>query len=195
MGRPNRKRKPFNPAAGMTQPAETIHDRRAREDELVRNADVAVMEVEDPMGLEPGDKITVLRSLRADPLAQLHARGHIDNAQYQGGRAFQNDWEKAERGPGAVDPAKEYVDGGLPADPISVAQIAALDRLTKAEAKLGAKGISLTQDVLIHGRTMSEVAYWRGLQGKGWEEYFGKRFRECLETLAEAYGFVSIANK
>ena len=33
-----------------------------------------------------------------DPLARLHSHRQIDEAQYQGGRAFQNDWKKAERG-------------------------------------------------------------------------------------------------
>src|ERR1700689_3779136 len=89
-----RRNKPHNPAK--------VHDRRARD--LLRNAEVAAVEVDDPLGLEPGDKIVTLRSIRNDPLGRMHAHRHIDEAQYQGGRAFQNDWEKAERGPQAVDP-------------------------------------------------------------------------------------------
>ena len=96
-----RRNKPHNPAK--------VHDRRARD--LLRNAEVAAVEVDDPLGLEPGDKIVTLRSIRNDPLGRMHAHRHIDEAQYQGGRAFQNDWEKAERGPQAVDPSREYVDG------------------------------------------------------------------------------------
>ena len=38
-----------------------------------------------------------MRSIRNDPLARLHTHRQIDEAQYQGGRAFQDDWEKAER--------------------------------------------------------------------------------------------------
>src|SRR6202166_1962871 len=86
-----------------------VHDRRSQD--LPRNAEVAAVEVDDPLGLEPGDKIVTLRSIRNDPLGRLHAHRHIDEAQYQGGRAFQNDWERAERGPQAVDPTREYVDG------------------------------------------------------------------------------------
>ena len=70
------------------------------------------VEVDDPLALEPGEKIVALRSIRNDPLGRLHSHRQIDEAQYQGGRAFQNDWEKAERGPRAVDPTREYVDGG-----------------------------------------------------------------------------------
>jgi len=81
-----KRNKPYNPAKA--------HDRRSRD--LPRNADVAAIEVDDPLGLDPGDKIVTLRSLRNDPLGRMHSHHQIDEAQYQGGRAFQNDWEKAE---------------------------------------------------------------------------------------------------
>src|SRR5882724_7680554 len=87
-----------------------LHDRRSRD--LPRNAEVAAVEVDNPFGLKPGEKIVALRSIRNDPLGRLHSHRQIDEAQYQAGRAFQNDWEKAERGPRAVDPTREYVDGG-----------------------------------------------------------------------------------
>ena len=73
-----------------------VHDRRSNE--LPRNAEVAAVEVDDPLALEPGEKIVTLRSLRNDPLGRLHSHHQIDEAQYQGGRAFQDDWERAERG-------------------------------------------------------------------------------------------------
>jgi hypothetical protein len=72
-----RRKKPYNPAK--------IHDRRSRD--LLRNAEVAAVEVDDPLGLDPGDKIVTLRSIRNDPLARLHTHRQIDEAQYQGGRA------------------------------------------------------------------------------------------------------------
>ncbi len=87
-----------------------VHDRRAND--LPRNAEVAAVEVDDPFGLEPGDKVVTLRSIRSDLLGRMHAHRHIDEAQYQGGRAVQKEWEKAERGPQAVDPTREYVDDG-----------------------------------------------------------------------------------
>src|SRR5271169_5684599 len=92
------------------QKSAKIHDRRAQD--LLRNAEVAAIEVDDPLALEPGEKIVTLRSIRNDPLGRLHSHHQVDEAQYQGGRAFQDDWEKAERGPQAVDPSRPYVDGG-----------------------------------------------------------------------------------
>src|SRR3981189_1540928 len=84
-----KRNKPHTPAKA--------HDRRSRD--LLRNAEGAPIEVDDPLALEPGEKIVTLRSIRNDPLARLHTHRLIDEAQYQGGRAFQDDWEKAERGP------------------------------------------------------------------------------------------------
>src|SRR5215217_3543571 len=120
-----------------------VHDRRSHD--LPRNAEVAAIEVDDPLALEPGEKIVTLRSIRNDPLARLHTHRQIDEAQYQGGRAFQSDWEKAERGPQAVDPTREYVDGGQSREPT---QRKAVLRLNRAERELGADGSALVHDVL-----------------------------------------------
>ena len=49
-----KRRRPHDPAK--------IHDRRSRA--LPRTADVAAVEVDDPLGLEPGDKSVTLRSNR-----------------------------------------------------------------------------------------------------------------------------------
>ena len=176
-----KRKKPHNPAR--------IHDRRPRD--LTRNAEVAAVEIDDPMGLEPGDKIVTLRSIRNDPLGRLHAHRHLDEAQYQGGRAFQGDWEKAERGPQAVDPSREYVDCAQMREPITEGQRKAVLRLNRAERELGADGAVLVHEVLILGMTMEQVTLRRALRGQRWIDYFAKRFRECLDRLAQMYGFAT----
>jgi hypothetical protein len=176
-----KRRKPHDPAKP--------HDRRSRD--LPRNAEVASAEVDDPLGLDPGDKIVTLRSLRNNPLARLHSRRQIDEAQYQGGRSFQNDWEKAERGPQAVDPSREYVDGGQFREPITESQRKAVLRLNRIERDLGADGSALVHEVLILGMTMEQVIERRGLGGQRWMDYFARRLRECLDRLAQAYGFAT----
>jgi hypothetical protein len=164
-----------------------VHDRRSQN--LPRNAEVAAVEVDDPLGLEPGDKIVTLRSIRNDPLARLHSHHQIDEAQYRGGRAFQNDWERAERGPRAVDPTREYVDGGQAREPITESQRNAVLRLNRAERDLGADGSALVHEVLILGMTMEQVGQRRGLCSQRWKDYFARRFCECLDRLALIYGF------
>jgi len=69
MSRAKRK-KPHDPARA--------HDRRSRD--LPRNAEVATVEVDNPLALEPGEKIVALRSIRNDPLGCLHSRRQIDEA-------------------------------------------------------------------------------------------------------------------
>ena len=166
-----------------------IHDRRSRD--LPRNAEVAAVEVDDPLALEPGEKIVTLRSIRNDPLARLHSHRQIDEAQYQGGRAFQNDWEKAERGPQAVDPSREYVDGVQIREPITEGQRKAVLRLNRAERELGADGSALVHDVLVQGMTMEQIGQRRGLCTQRWKDYFSRRFCECLDRLALIYGFTT----
>jgi hypothetical protein len=175
------RKKPYNPS--------TAHDRRSHD--LLRNAEVAAVEVDNPLALEPGEKIVALRSIRNDPLARLHTHHQIDEAQYQGGRAFQNDWERAERGPRAVDPTREYVDGGQMREPITEGQRKAVLRLNRAERELGADGSALVHDVLVHGLTMAQIGEKRGLRTQRWKDYFARRFCECLDRLALIYGFAT----
>ena len=179
------------PKAGRKKPHDpaNAHDRRSRD--LLRNAEVATVEVDNPLALDPGEKIVALRSLRNDPLGRLHSHHQIDEAQYQGGRAFQNDWEKAERGPRAVDPTREYVDGGQMSEPITESQRKAVLRLNRAERELGADGSALVHDVLVHGLTMQQIGEKRGLRTQRWQDYFSRRFHECLDRLALIYGFAT----
>ena len=122
---------------------------------------------------------------------RLHSHRQIDEAQYQSGRAFQDDWEKAERGPQAVDPTREYVDGGRMREPITEYQRKAVLRLNRAERELGADGSALVHEVLILGMTMEQIGQRRGLPGQRWIDYFARRFRECLDRLALIYGFAT----
>lgn len=180
------KRRIYNPAKSGPQ----VHDRMATELNRGIGNYVAPIEVADPYG-EPGGRIVVMRSTRDDPLGELHARRSIDEAQYHSGRAFQKDFEAAERGPGAIDPSKEAVDGGQMPEPITEAQRRAAKQLAVVYRALGADGSAITHDVLVHNRTRSQIAAARGLTGKVWEDYYGKRFRECLNCLAVVYGFAT----
>ena len=166
-----------------------LHDQRSRD--LPRNAEVAPVEVDNPFGLEPGEKIVAPRSIRNDPLGRLHSHRQIDEVQYRAGRAFQDDWERAERGPQAVDPGREYVDGAQAREPITEDQRTAVLRLNRAERDLGADGSALVHDVLVRGMTMEQVGERRCLHTQRWKDYLSRRFRECLDRLALVYGFAT----
>lgn len=150
---------------------------------------VAPIDVDDPLALEPGDKIRVARSIRNDPLANLHARKSIDEAQYQGGRAFQHDFEVAERGPRAIDPSKEAVDGGVMPEPITESQRKAVRRLAGVHRELGQNGSALIHAVLVDRLTLEKICDDRGLTSERERLYVGRRFRECLDDLARIYNF------
>jgi hypothetical protein len=164
-----------------------LHDRRSRE--LPFNAEVAEVEVDNPLAIDPGEKIVAVRSVRSDPLGRLHAHRQIDEAQYRGGRAFQNDWERAERGPQAVDPTREYVDGTRTREPVTESQRQAVLRLNRVERELGTDGAALVHDVLVLGLTMDQIGQRRAVRTQRWNDYFARRFRECLDRLALVYGF------
>ena len=171
------RNKPYDPSK--------THDRRSTD--LLRNAMVSPIEVDDP--LEMGSKLIVMRSIRNDPLAGLHARQFIDDAQFWGGRAFQRDFEAAERGPRAIDPSKEAVDGGMMPEPITEAQQKAALQLAVVYQSLGLNGSALTENVLIHGLTIEQVCAARGASSDLEKKYLGRRFRECLDCLAKIYGY------
>ncbi|SEM30116.1 hypothetical protein [Bradyrhizobium sp. OK095] len=166
-----------------------IHDRRSRE--VPFNAEVAEVEIDNPLGLDPGEKIVAIRSVRGDPLGRLHAHHQIDEAQYRGGRAFQNDWERAERGLQAVDTTREYVDGTGTREPVTESQRQAVLRLNRIERELGTDGSALVYDVLVLGLTMDQIGERRAVRTQRWNDYFARRFRECLDRLALIYGLAT----
>jgi len=166
-----------------------LHDRRSRD--LPFNAELVEVEIDNPLALDLDEKIVAMRSIRNDPLGRLHSHHQIDEAQYRGGRAYQNDWEKAERGPQAMDPTREYVDGARCREPVTESQRQAVLRLNRVERELGTDGAALVHDVLVLGLTMEQIGQRRAVRTQRWNDYFARRFRECLDRLALVYGFAT----
>jgi len=164
--------------------AKKIHDRRSN-DTLAAGQYVAI-EVDDPMGLEVGDKIAVLRQTRSDPLGRLHAHRQINDAQYHAGREYQKDKETASRGPKAIDPTKEAVDGGVMPEPLTDRQRKATKRIIKIEGELGRRLTGVLEAVLIEGKTMEQIAR---SQAQSVLKMHGSLFRVALNELAQMYGF------
>ncbi len=164
-----------------------VHDRRSID--LPINSRVAVAIVPDPYSTI-GEQITVLRSTRDDPLAGMAARNQIDAAQLAAGREWQRHHENSEVGSiRAIDPTKEAVDGGRLPDPITQKQIGAFYQLHEAKMALGREGDGLVRDILGARMSIRLAAEARGCHGDLEIKYIGRRFRECLETLAVLWGF------
>lgn len=174
-----RKKNPYNP----------VHDRTSKD--LLRNAQVTPVEVDDPY--EEGGKIIVMRSTRDDPLAEMRARGFIDDCHYEAGRHWQRAWENAEiGGVCGIDPTKEAVDGGRMRDVLTDRQIQAVKDLTEARGALGVVGAWLITSVLGTRKSLQEVARESAGEGgpvRGEYDYLRRRFRQCLDRLAKIYGY------
>jgi hypothetical protein len=168
---------------------ERIHDRRAQD--LPINALVAPVTVDDPYGDETGEKIVVFRSLRDDPIGAMHARKQVEEWQYAAARH----WQKLHAiagigGARAIDTTREAVDGGqIASTTISDAQCRALAELSKASRALGLEGDSIVRDVLARGMPLLHAAAARFLSSEKELIYFGRRFRESLDTLSVVFGF------
>lgn len=171
-------------------PAQTVHDRKSRD--LPINSVVGVTTVVD----SAGDRLEVFRSLRDDPLASMHHAGSIDQAQFTAGRHLQRCYELAEVGGGkAIDPTKEAVDGGGNREPgVTDQQIKAFADIQKADKALGIEGAAIVRDILGDGLSLKRAALRRGFnQADDAKRYMGRRFRECLETLAVLWGYAGRA--
>lgn len=166
----------------------TVHDRRATD--LVHQ-DVVAEEIDDPY--EDGAKIIGMRSLRSDPIAALWKKRHIDDCQYKAGRKWQEAYELAEIGGArAIDYTRDKVDGGQIAQPtVSDRQARAVDKLSQASEALGAYGASIVFDVLACHMTIAETANRRMMTSEAELKYVGRRFRECLDTLAIVFNLAT----
>lgn len=163
-----------------------VHDRRAN---VAESDDLRTIVVDDPY--EAGGKITVIASLRDDPLGRMHARHQIDEAQYSAGRAYQRLCEMAEIvAIKAMDPTKEPVDGGgVIFDPVTDRQIKAAKKLAALSRILGLEGEAICRAVLCRGIPVERLAIVFGTAGAHEARYLGRRFRGILESLAVELDF------
>jgi len=179
-----------------------IHDRRAVS--LPINAQVVVDTVDDAYG-EPEaasydpqrrewvssgpPKVTVVRSLRGDPLAALRAQRIINEAQFLAGRLWSHAHMKSEIGSvRSLDLSQTRVDGGRAPELLNETVKKAIADLKRARFALGEYGQGLVVDILGRGLTLSRAADARGLSSKSGREFIGRRFREALDTLSIVFG-------
>lgn len=152
------------------------------------NGEVASFVIVDPdqSRLDRVDHARVTRSIRDDPLGRLHARGQVDEAQYQAGRRWQALYEAVEIG-GArgIDPTREAVDGGRgAADGLTDARRKAAKDLARGDKELGVEGAQLVRMVLGERKFCRDVAAIWGAANDRSVDYVTRRLRSCLSTLA-----------
>lgn len=146
--------------------------------------------VDDP--LEKHAKLRMTASLRDDPLGLYHHKKQIDDAQYYAGRHLQGlYWTAQIGGAKAIDFTREAVDGGGSVQAMRDSQLDAVTEITKLERALGTEGAAIVRQVLACCMSIEEIATQRGFTAQRAKDYLGRRFRECLETLAQEIGLAS----
>ena len=182
------KRKMRRVSVPHRQAMERVHDRRSQD--LLINAMVAPITVDDPHGIEVGEKIVVLRSLRDDPVGAMQARGQVDQAQFAAARHWQRCYEAVEiSGARAIDFTKEAVDGGRLPEMLTDQYSKALADMRKASRALGQEGEAIIRDILGRCMPLLHAAASRNLTSELELKYLGRRFRECLDTLSLVFGY------
>lgn len=168
---------------------EVIHDRRST-DNLI-NSRITVDIVEDPYS-SIGEKITVTRSVRDDPLADMFSRHVIDKAMYEGGRRLQRLYEIMVIGPiSAVDTSKEPVDGGKMSEPITEKQRQAARDIAAVDKMLGQFGSTLMRNLLAEGMTVGQICARHNCVTARQSNFMSQRVRECLDDVCFHFGLVT----
>lgn len=161
------------------------------------NHPVDVIVVENPLATVDGEnrKRDVIRSLRDDILAQMHSRKQIDEAMTAAGRDWERYHENVEVGRiSGIDMAKDAVDGGRFPDLLTERLVKAVKELKRADVILGYDGSCLIRYVLGKpakegGHSIQRYGMSLGMTTQREFDYLGRRFRECLETLAKLWGY------
>lgn len=166
---------------------EKVYDRRAI-DALAALQAVPV-EVRNPLDPE-GGKIVVLASTRDDILRRLLASNGIDDAQFAAGRAWEEDWQRAQLGhTSSGGQWQERVQSsGVSGEIITDRVRRAVKNLADADRALGIQGCQILRDILGRGMVTKAVAIRHlGSASDRNLTYINRRFRECLETLVVVY--------
>jgi hypothetical protein len=176
------------------------HDRQAQE--LPAHARLATIEVDDPNPTSgETERIVVVRTISADPLAWMHAHKYIDDAKFLAGRRWQGLYDRAALGAmQSVDTCKEPVDGGRWPDILSDHQAQALRELQRVERALAALKpdpgrAALVLDVLGRGMYMPQAAALRGVSSERQRRKWTKEFYVALDLMAEAFGLATPRHK
>lgn len=145
--------------------------------------------ISDP--LEAGQRYSAIVNVRESSIDHMASRGRINTAQSEAGQRFRRLWEKAAVGRNqAMDPSKEFVDGGGITDPISDSLVKAAAELAKILRVAGPVGSQLLIAIVGEGRRIEETAKgWSraggAVKGDRAEGYITGRMIEALDDLVD----------
>jgi hypothetical protein len=140
--------------------------------------------------------MTVIRTLRDDPIGRMHSRHQIDESQYQAARAFQEAADRSMLGSvKSIDWGKTRVSGGAIPDPLPEGRQRAMKYLRRGEDAVrnrhGAEGLAVTRTVLIDRQSLEATARSRGAESDREIWFWGNLFKRCLNVLAVSFNFAN----
>lgn len=143
----------------------------------------------------PRPTITVIRSLKDDPLGRMHARHQIDQAEYLAGRAYQECFVKAQLAYHGSDIGGVGGSNGNRTEPLTETRQRALQKLRVIDQALakrhGTEGVLLVRDILGEGYSVEAAARRRASQSERSTRSWGWLFRRCLSVIAFKLGYSS----
>lgn len=155
-------------------------------------------EVDDP--LEPGAKARAIVNVRESAIDHMFSRKRINISQKEAGDRLRKIWEQAAIGrPGALDPAKEFVDGGIPGDPLSDGLVWAAKELEDALRVGGPVGSQFLISIVCEGKRIEDVAaQWSrqggNVRGKYAQGYVSGRLIEALDDLVKLWRLEAVGS-
>jgi hypothetical protein len=142
--------------------------------------------------------VTVIKSLREDPIGRMHARHQISEPQFLAGRGFQECYDTAQIGEiRSVDLQKTKIDGGRFVDPLTDRRLRDAAKLRSVEAavqrRYGDVGIALARSVLGDRRPVELTARSAGAVSPAEVRSWCWLFRKILDVLAVVLGCATAA--
>jgi hypothetical protein len=149
----------------------------------------------------PRPMITVVQSLKNDPLGHMKARGQIDDACFLAGREYQRLWVKVAAGRiRAIDLTMTSVDnsagsggGATDAQRVAAKTLMRVDKVVIQSH--GGEALLMLRDVLGECLPVEVAARHRGAQSAHEIRWWGRLFRKGLDVVAVALGFANSANR
>ena len=148
----------------------------------------------------PRSRVSAVARLKEDPLGRMHARHQLGQAQYLGGREYQQLHDATQVGlVRSVDLAKTKASGGQRFEPLTDKRRNASRKLRFADEAVherhGTEGLTLIRDVLCERRSVEQAGRLLGASSTRDTRWFGILFRKCLSVLAVEFGFASSSRR
>ena len=145
----------------------------------------------------PRPMITVVQSLKNDPLGRMKARDQIDDACFLAGREYQRLWVKVAAGRiRAIDLTMTSVDnsagsggGATDAQRVAAKSLMRVDKVVIQSH--GGEALLMLRDVLGECIAVELSARRRGAQSAHEIRWWGRLFRKSLDVVAVALGFAN----